>query len=561
MKRGWTVVALLAASCAAETQSEAPADLILHNARIYTVDASNPAAEAIAVRGERIAQVGSTAAVLRLGGPNTRVMDLRQATVVPGLHDAHGHVTNLGTSLLTLELRGTRSYEQVVEMVRVRAASAPPGEWIIGRGWDQNDWPGQQWPTHQMLSAAVPDHPVFLTRIDGHAALANQRALDIGAITRATRDPNGGRLLRDATGAPTGVLIDAAQALVSSKIPPLTSSQLEARIRRADEEMRRLGLTTVHDAGTGGAAVDAYKRMIDAGALKTRIYAMLRGSIPELTPFFTAGPLTDYGNHRLAVRAIKITADGALGSRGAALLEPYDDEPGNTGLLVTPPDELHAQTLAASNAGFQTCIHAIGDRANRLVMDVFERVQDEVPGARALRLRIEHAQILDAAEIPRFARLGVIASMQPTHATSDMPWVPARIGAARTAEGAYRWQTLRATGATIASGSDFPVEDANPLLGFYAAVTRQDANGNPRGGWMPEERLSREQALRSFTLDAAYAAHAETLTGSLEPGKLADLVVLSADIMRIPPTDILRTTVRMTVVGGEIVYDNGVTPR
>jgi predicted amidohydrolase YtcJ len=312
----------------------------------------------------------------------------------------------------------------------------------------------------------------------------------------------------------------------------------------------------VHDAGTSAQTVNAYKRLVDAGRLKTRVHVMLRGSLASLAPFLAQGPLTDYGNHRLAVRAIKISADGALGSRGAALLEPYADEPGTSGLLTTPPDEVYAQTLAASKAGFQTCVHAIGDRANRLVLDIFERVQKEVPAARALRLRVEHAQILDAAEIPRFARLAVIPSMQPTHATSDMPWAPDRIGRARVDEGAYRWQALLTSGVRMAGGSDFPVEEPNPMLGFYAAITRQDPSGDPPGGWAPAERMTRDQALRAFTIDAAYAAHAETLTGSLEAGKLADLVMLSADIMRVPAPEILRTTVRMTVVGGEVVYEN-----
>jgi predicted amidohydrolase YtcJ len=281
---------------------------------------------------------------------------------------------------------------------------------------------------------------------------------------------------------------------------------------------------------------------------------MLSGSLRELKPFFDRGPVTDVANHRMAVRAIKIYADGALGSRGAAMLEPYLDEPGTTGLLTTPSEEVYAQTVAAAKAGFQAGIHAIGDRANRQVMDVFERVLREVPGARGLRMRIEHAQILDATEIPRFARLGVIASMQPTHATSDMPWAAARVGNARIEEGAYVWRKLLDAGAVIASGSDFPVEDANPMLGFYAAITRQDAAGNPRGGWMPRERMTREEALASFTRQAAFAGHAETLTGSIESGKLADLLVLSRDIMRVTPREILPTTVRQTIVAGEIVY-------
>ena len=511
-------------------------------------------AQAIAVRGDRIVRVGTNAEVLPLRAAATRVIDARQATIVPGLHDAHGHVTGLGASLQSLDLRGTTSYAQVVERVRNRVASARPGEWIVGRGWDQNDWPDTAWPQHEALSAASPDNPVYLTRVDGHAALVNRRALDAAAVSAATPDPEGGRIIRDAAGRPTGVLIDRAQNLASSRVPPADPAQLEAQVLLADSQMRRLGLTMVHDAGTSVALVNVYKRLIDGGRLKTRVYVMLRGSLAELASSFAQGPTLDYRSHRLAVRAIKIVADGALGSRGASLIEPYADEPGTSGLFVTAPDEVYAQTLAASRAGFQTCIHAIGDRANRMVMDVFERVQREVPGARALRMRNEHAQILDAREIPRFAALGVVASMQPTHATSDMPWVAARIGTARMEEGAYVWRTLLAGGAIIAAGSDFPVEDPNPMLGFYAAVTRQDASGNPGGGWMPGQRLTREQALRAFTLDAAYAAHAETSVGSLEAGKLADLVMLTRDIMQVPAREILDTTVRLTVVGGEVVY-------
>jgi predicted amidohydrolase YtcJ len=312
----------------------------------------------------------------------------------------------------------------------------------------------------------------------------------------------------------------------------------------------------VHDAGVDAPTVDAYRRLVDAGRLRTRAYVMRSGAPAELQRHLAAGPIVGSGHHRLTVRAVKLVADGALGSRGAALLEPYADEPGTSGLLTTPPEQLYAQTLAASKAGFQTAIHAIGDRGNRIALDVFERVQREVPAARGLRLRIEHAQILDAAEIPRFARLGIIASMQATHATSDMPWVPARIGEARMREGAYVWQTLLESGAALANGSDFPVEEPNPMLGFYAAITRQDATGTPPGGWMPGQRLTREQALRSFTLGAAYAAHAERDLGSLTPGKLADFVILARDIMQVEPRDILTTSVRSTVVGGRVVHDD-----
>jgi predicted amidohydrolase YtcJ len=444
--------------------------------------------------------------------------------------------------------------------VRARAATARPGEWILGRSWDQNDWADTRWPTGDALDRAAPGNPVYLTRVDGHAALASRSALAAAKVTAATPDPEGGRLIRDTSGAPTGVLVDRAMGLVARLIPPPSPQQLDEQVLLADAECRRLGLTTVHDAGASGANVDAYKRLIDRGALQTRLYVMLRMPLAELRPFFARGPIIGYGGHHLDVRAIKIGADGALGSRGAALLEPYSDEPEKSGFLTTPEADIYAMTLAAAKAGFQTCIHAIGDRTNRVVMDVFERVEKDVPSARALRLRNEHAQILDAAEIPRFKALDVIASIQPTHCTSDMPWAPTRIGAARTAEGAYVWRKLLDAGARIASGSDFPVEEPNPMLGLYAAITRQDPSGQPPQGWAPDQRLTRAEALRSFTLDAAYAAHAETRTGSLEAGKLADLVLLSHDVMTVEPREILTTRALLTVIGGRIVYDAAVPP-
>jgi predicted amidohydrolase YtcJ len=549
-------VGVLIVCCIAIVGAQAPnpPSLILHNARIYTVDTRNTVAEAVAISGDRIVRVGKEAGILALKGPSTRLIDVRGATIIPGLHDAHAHVVGLGASLQDVDLRGTRSFEEVVGLVRRRVASARPGDWIVGRGWDQNDWAEKEWPTHDLLTAATPVNPVYLTRVDGHAGLANRKAMEVAGLGRSTADPPGGRILRSADGQPTGVVIDGAQALITSAVPRIGREQLEDQIQLADRELRRLGITTVHDAGTDSDTVDAYKRLIEAGTIKTRLYAMLRGSLPQLTPFIERGPLVDFANHRLAVRAVKIYADGALGSRGAALLEPYSDEPTTSGLLTTAPDEIYAQTVAAAKAGFQVAIHAIGDRANRQVMDLFERVQREVPGSRALRMRIEHAQILDAAEIPRFAKLGVIASMQPTHATSDMPWAAERIGNARVEEGAYVWRKLLDSGAVLVAGSDFPVEDANPMLGFYAAITRQDIAGNPPGGWTPRQRMTREEALASFTREAAYAAHSETLTGSIEAGKLADMLVLSKDIMRVPPRDILTTTVRMTIVGGETVY-------
>jgi predicted amidohydrolase YtcJ len=541
--------------------AQAPADLILHRARIYTVNQKQPRAEAIAIRGDRILRVGSNADVLALRGPATRVLDLQGATVVPGLDDAHGHFLGLGQSLQRLDFRGTTSYDEIVGMVRKAAAQARPGEWILGRAWDQNDWPDKQFPTADKLDAAAPQNPVYLTRVDGHAGLANRRALAAGGVTRDTRNPDGGEIIRNANGDPTGVLIDRAQGLVSAKIPPPSREQTRDAILRADAECRRLGLTMVHDAGVSPTLVEqGYKPLIDEGKLQTRLYVMLRGSLSDLRPYFARGPVANYHDFHMALAAIKIVADGALGSYGAALLEPYTDRPDTRGLLTTPPEEVYQQTLEASKAGFQTCIHAIGDRANREVLDIFERVQSEVPGARALRMRDEHSQILDAQDIPRFSALNVIASMQTTHATSDMPWVPTRIGPERTAEGAYVWQKLMKSGVVIANGSDFPVEEANPMLGLYAAITRQDPNGNPAGGWMPDQRMSREEALASFTLHAAYAARMEKDLGSLEEGKLADLVVLSRDIMTVPPRDILTTRVLKTIVGGRIVYEDRATP-
>lgn len=540
---------------AATAAAPGPADLIVHNARVYTVNPAAPRAAALAVRAGRFIVVGDDAAALATRGEATRVIDAGGATVLPGLQDAHGHFTGLGASLQVLDFRGTASYAQIVEQVRARAASTPAGQWIVGRSWDQNDWADKAWPTREALDAASPDHPVYLTRVDGHAALANTRGLALGGITKDTPDPDGGRIIRDEAGEATGVLIDRAMGLVSSKMPPVSDAQLDEQILLADAELRRLGLTMVHDAGADARTVAAYRRLSSAGKLKTRIYVMLRMPLARLQPFFEKGPDAGGDDPRVVVRAIKISIDGALGSRGAAMLEPYSDEPGTTGLFVTPPDEAYRMALAAAKAGFQTCIHAIGDRGNRAVMDLFEKVEAEVPGARDLRLRNEHAQILDAAEIPRFKSLGVIASMQTTHATSDMPWVPTRIGEARTREGAYVWRKLLDAGAHFANGSDFPVEEPNPMLGFYAGLTRQDREGQPPGGWAPDQRLTRDEVLRAFTLGAAYAGHLETQLGSIEVGKLADLVVVDADVMTIEPREILSARVVRTIIGGDVVFE------
>jgi predicted amidohydrolase YtcJ len=528
-----------------------PPDLIVHNANVYTMNEAQPTANALAVRGERFVAIGGSDEVLRLRGGATRVIDAQRATIVPGFQDAHGHVAGLGESLQELDLKGTTSFEIIVDRVRARAATAKPGTWIVGRGWDQNRWPVRDWPAPGALDAASGDHPVLLIRVDGHAALANRLALRAAGVDRDTPDPAGGRLIRDASGEPTGVLIDNARALVERSVPAPSRDEIRERLLAADRELRRVGLTMVHDAGVPPAVIEIYRELVGSDRFETRAYVMLTGL--NTGDWLTRGPLLD-PHHRLTVRAVKLVADGALGSRGAALLEDYTDEPGNRGLLVTPPKRIYAVTRAASQAGFQTAVHAIGDRANREVLDIFERVEREVPRARELRLRDEHAQILDQSDIPRFAHLGVIASIQSTHCTSDMPWAPSRLGPARVKEGAYVWQKLLASGARLAQGSDFPVERPDPLLGFYAAITRQDTDGRPPGGWAPDQRLSRQEALGAATLGAAYAAHAERDLGSIEPGKLADFVVLSRDIMQVAPAEVLTTTITRTVIAGRTVY-------
>lgn len=532
---------------------QAPADLIVVGGAIYTADGRRPRVDAVAVRDGRFVVVGSRDEALARRGPATRIVDLAGGVAVPGLHDAHGHFLGLGASVSALDLRDTPTLSSVTAKVAARLARQDAGRWIVGRGWDQNDWPVAVWPTRQDLDRVAPDTPVLLVRIDGHAAWVNSKALALSGITAATADPDGGRILRDATGAPTGVLIDTAQGLVTRHVPQPTPAEIDEQILAADRETRRLGLTMVHDAGASSRTVEAYRRLSGEGRLATRLYVMLDSSPATTREWFARGPLLD-PHHRVTVRAVKLYADGALGSRGAKLLEDYADERGTGGLLVTPPDVLTARATAAVRAGFQPCTHAIGDGANRAVLDLYERLERDGATTRGLRPRIEHAQILDRDDIPRFGSLGVIASMQPTHCTSDMPWAPARLGEARVAEGAYVWQKLLKSGARLASGSDFPVEQANPLLGYYAAITRQDVHGQPAQGWAPAERLTRAQALSSFTIDAAYAAHAESDLGSIEPGKLADFVVLSRDIMTVAPAEVPGTQVRRAYVGGRQVF-------
>ncbi len=528
------------------------ADLVVTNAQIYTSDVNRPVAEALAVRAGRIAFVGSNRGALALAGPRTERLDLAGKTVITGMVDAHAHLLGLGQALRTVDLVGTRSYDEVIARVVERAKTARPGEWIRGRGWDQNDWADTRFPTHAALSRAVPNNPVYLTRVDGHAALVNAKALELAQVTAATPDPSGGRFIRDSANNPTGVLVDNAQGIVGRVIPAPSRAELRGQTLAAIAEANRWGLTGIHDAGVAPEGIAVYEELAKEGRYNLRNYVMVRSSDSVLDEILRRGPQKALYAGRLWIRAIKLVADGALGSRGAALLEPYSDDPGNTGLITTPPERIKSVAVRALKAGFQVNVHAIGDRANRIVLDQFETALREVPTADH-RFRIEHAQILRYQDIPRFAELDVIPSMQGSHQTSDMYWAPNRLGPARLG-GAYAWRSLLNTGVVIPNGSDFPVEAVNPLISFHSFFTRQDADNFPPGGWMPEQRTTRQEALLSITLWPAYAAFMENESGSLTAGKYADFVVLDRDIMAVAPEAVLGTHVLLTVLGGKAVY-------
>ena len=546
--------ALTTTPTSAQEAAAEPADVILLNGTVYTVDSEFAVAEAVAVRGNRIAAVGSTEEMRALVGPATLLIDLDGRTVIPGLVDAHVHLFGYAASLDRLDLVGTGSADEIAEMVAARAREVGPGAWILGRGWDQNDWPEQRFPTHEILDSAAPDNPVLLGRIDGHANWANAAAMEIGGVTRETDDPDGGEIIRDAEGNPTGVFIDAAEGLVGRHVPPMPRERLKVLLARAVRNCLAVGLVGVHDMGGGPANIALARELIDEGNFPFRLYFNLSSTLGNLDELLAEGP-SCYGGGRLSVRSVKAYIDGALGSRGAALLEPYSDRPESTGLLMTTPEELQELTERCLRAGFQVSTHAIGDRGNRIVLDAYEAALAAVPRPDA-RLRIEHAQIIAPDDIPRFAQIGVLPSMQPTHCTSDFPWALDRLGPQR-ARGAYAWRSLLDTGVVIPCGSDFPVELIDPMLGFYAAVTRRHADGSPADGYFPEQRMRREEALRGFTAWAAYAAFAEGESGSLEPGKLADLVVLDRDIVRAPPQEILEAVVILTMVDGRIAYHRG----
>jgi predicted amidohydrolase YtcJ len=548
--------AVLAAPLALSAQTvapKAPADLIVTNARVYTADDARPLVEAFAVRDGRIAFVGSQREAAVLKGPNTRVVDAGGRTVIPGMVDAHAHFSGLAQTLRSVDLTGTSSLAEVIARVVAKSKSVPAGTWITGRGWDQNDWGVTDFPTHDALTAALPDHPVLLERVDGHATYANMAAMKAAGVTAASKAPVGGQIIKDAKGNPTGVFVDNASDVLEAKVPAPTAAEYKSALKEAIALMHSWGLTGMHDAGATRTAIDTYEELAKAKELNLRLYVMIGDDKAALDHYFAKGPQSAMYDGQLWVRAVKLYADGAMGSRGAALLEPYSDDPNNSGLLKSTQEHIREVAERGLKAGFQINSHAIGDRGNRVVLDAYEQALKTVPSVDH-RFRVEHAQILHYDDIPRFAQLGVIPSMQASHQTSDMYWIGKRLGPTRL-YGAYAWQSLLQTGVVIPNGSDFPVEQVNPLISFHASIARQDARDWPAGGWFPEQKMSREDALRSMTIWPAYSGFQESSMGSITAGKLADFVILDTDIMRVPAEMVMKTRVVSTWVGGKAVFE------
>ena len=535
-----------------------PVDLVLTNGVIHTVEEKNPAAQAIAIAGDRIVFVGSTAAAQNWVSGQTRVIDLRGKTVVPGLTDSHYHFQGVGKRAFDLNLDGCKSLDEFLSRIQNWTTGKQPDDWITGRGWMEEDWLDKKFPTRTELDRIVPELPVYLNRADGHMALVNSKALELAGITAETPNPPGGEILKDERGKPNGLLVDKAMGLVNKFIPSSSPEMQEKFALKANEVALAYGLTTIHDAGSGWETIDLWKRLYGEGKMQIRIYEFVRGPGGNVDSLLENGPQIGLFDHRLAVRGIKISIDGALGSRGAALLENYSDE--NThGLFLFTDEQVYPTIKAATEKGLQVAIHAIGDAANRKVLDLYERAFNEVPPEQRKivepRFRIEHAQIVDPADIPRFKKLGVIPSMEASHAIGDLHFAVRRLGLNRL-NGAYAWRTFIDQGNYIAGGSDAPVEEGNPLIEFYASVARRDTTGFSAAGWHPELAMTREEALKSLTIWGAMAAFEEDLKGSLTPGKLADLVVLDRDLMTAPENELFQIKVLMTMVGGEIVFES-----
>jgi predicted amidohydrolase YtcJ len=567
------VVLLGAVSCQsagtpAGRATTAAADLVLIGGRVVTVDPARPEAQAVAIRGDRILAVGANEEIRRQIGPHTRVVDLAGRLVTPGFIEGHGHYLGLGESKMILDLTKATSWDDIVTMVRDAAAKARPGERIRGRGWHQEKWTSVPTPNvdgvplHTALSAASPNNPVVLGHASGHASFVNAKAMELAGIDRNTPNPPGGEIVKDASGNPTGLLRETAQQLLAraeERGPQPLPEEQEAGFRRivrlAGEEALSKGVTTFHDAGSRFRAIDRFKALADRGELPVRLYVMVRRETnDEMERRLPEYRLIGYGNNFLTVRSIKRQIDGALGSHGAWLLEPYADLPTSTGLVLETPADIARTAEIAIRHGFQVNTHAIGDRANREVLDIYERTFRANPDKRDLRWRIEHAQHVQPSDVPRFKQLGVIASMQGIHATSDGPWIPKRLGEERARRTSYLFRTMLDAGVVVTNGTDVPVEDIDPIVSFYAAVSKRTRDGTR---FVPEQRMTREEALRSYTMSNAYAAFEENLKGSITPGKLADLVVLSKDIMRVPEDEIPTARVDLTILGGRVRYERG----
>jgi len=549
------VVALLLLSGPTAPVATEPPDRVLVNAVVHTMDDARPRAEAVAITGGRITGVGSSRDLLATKGPRTEVLDLNGATVIPGLKESHGHFVGIGLARMSLNLVGTKSWEEVVAKVAAAVKTRPKGSWIVGRGWHEGKWEKNParlvrgFPPHDALTAVSPDNPVYLERADGHAGFANAAAMALMKIGPATKAPSGGDIIRDEQGAATGVFVDTAQRLIQP--PPSTEADIREAIRLATEECLSKGITFFDDAGADLRTIALYRELAEKQQLGLRLYPMIRGfeALKRFGPPQPGGP-----DSFLSIRSLKLSIDGALGSRGAKLLEPYVDDPGNTGLWVTDPAVVRAAALYGIQNGFQVNVHAIGDAGNRTVLDAFEAAFKAHPEKKDVRFRDEHSQILDENDIPRFGRLGVIASIQGIHGASDLPWASQRLGEARVLEGAYVWQKLKKSGAMLINGTDAPVEDVDPIKSFYASVTRQSEAGVPVGGYQPDQRLTRMEALRSYTKDAYWASFAEANGGVIAPGRWADLTVLSKDILNVPDAEILKAEVLYTIVNGKVAY-------
>jgi predicted amidohydrolase YtcJ len=559
------VLCALSFSC---SEKKTPADLIIRGGTIYTVEDSNPTVEAVAVTGDKIVYAGDLAGLVKFEGEKTEVIDLQGKTMTPGFIEGHGHFMGLGFSELNLDLSTVESYEEMVALVKEAVAKTPPGQWIVGRGWHQDKWTTKPekvikgFPTHQLLSAVSPNNPVFLRHASGHAGFANAKAMQLAGVNQLSVEKlgknmgEGGEILVDELGNPTGLFNERAQTLIGEVIPETSEETASQALELAIAASLRNGITSFHDAGVSRGNIELFRKFKAENKLNTRLYVMLTGFDSQLLyDWFKKGPEIDSAN-LLTIRSIKLNCDGALGSRGAWLMEPYTDRPDFSGMATLTMDTVMKISREGLKYGFQVCSHAIGDRANKEILDRYEiAINENQQQSKDHRFRIEHAQHLRPDDIPRFGKLGVIPAMQAIHLSSDRPWAIERLGEKRIKEGAYMWQSLLKSGAVVVNGTDVPVEPINPIASYFASVTRQTLKGQPEGGYEPEEKMTRQQALRSYTLDAAYGAFEENIKGSIAPGKLADFTIFTKDLMTVPDNELLSTEVASTILGGKVLYE------